>query len=211
MLPHSPEGKETGQSAEERVGWAFARNQCYKECSAQSKEGSCSHSSATQLQVKHLFCWPQAATLGKLDCIQEAPWAGLSLRKLLPSNVSPFLSHPSGFISLAVRGGWTGSLAYRTAWEHLMNQGKRGRPVGRHSSRYSLRSQVSTSDMQVGLQQAFLVLLQRDKMKCTWMWHFFELLPGMWHCKELPGYKLGVLLKAQSTTCTEKHVEHSPA
>lgn len=48
--------------------------------------------------------------------------------------MTSFLSHPSGFISLAVRGGWTGSLAYRTAWEHLMNQGKRGRPVGRHSS-----------------------------------------------------------------------------
>lgn len=47
------------------------------------------HQTLTQLQVKHLFCWPQAATLVKLYCIQEAPWAGLSLRKLLPSNVSP--------------------------------------------------------------------------------------------------------------------------
>lgn len=69
MLPHSPEGKETGQSAEEHVGWPLQaisakKNAIIKRALFSTRMAPASiHQPLTQLQVGHLFCWPQAATL----------------------------------------------------------------------------------------------------------------------------------------------------
>ena len=65
MLPHSPEGKETRQSAEERMGWPLQEEISAKKNTLLSTRMAPAfiHQPLIQLQAGHLFCWPQATTL----------------------------------------------------------------------------------------------------------------------------------------------------
>jgi hypothetical protein len=131
--------------------------------------------------IKHVFSWcnvppasiPQLATAVPWACLW-APSCNLlkaalhlrSPRCLWCSSEPSMPATPPSRLPLLCCKGRTGQLpSLQDGLSASRSRvGERARPAGTQL-RYSLTPQVSTSDMQAGLQQAFLIVLQKEKTK----------------------------------------------